>query len=142
MFPAFDSNVQNLIKQVKIPYYKGSGDNGSVASGANGLSTKLFLLSGYELGWTTADGAFPVDGAVLDYFKGCATVDPKRAAYNNNGESVGWWLRSTDVTSYKRAWDVYDGEAWNDNFTTWCFLRPALILPRTTLVDDNFNIVV
>ena len=77
----FDSNVQNIIKTVKIPYYKGSGSSGSVASGSSGLETKLFLLSGYEVGWTSADGNFPEDGAVLDYFKGTATVDKKRAAY-------------------------------------------------------------
>ena len=141
LLSSFDSNVQNIIKTVKIPYYKGSGSSGVVASGSSGLETKLFLLGGYEVGWTTADGNFPVDGAVLDYFKGTATVDSKRTAYYDNGVSAGWWLRSTDTTSYKRAWDVYDGEAWNDTFTTLCAIRPALILPNTTIVDDNFNII-
>lgn len=143
IFFTFDVAVQNLIKQVKIPYYKGSGSSGSVLSGANGLPSKLFLLSGYEVGWTTADGAFPEnEGAVLDYFKGCAEIDPKRSAYRDDGEPVGWWLRSTVTDSYKRAWDIYDGEAWNDTFNTTCAIRPALILPKTTIVDDKFNIVV
>lgn len=142
IFFTFDENVQNLIKQVKIPYYKGSNTTGSVVYGSNGLPSKLFLLSGYEVGWTVADGAFPEnEGAVLDYFKGCAKVDPKRSAYRDDGEAVGWWLRSTATDSYKRAWDIYDGEAWNDTFNTTCAIRPALILPKTTLVDDNFNVI-
>ena len=138
---AFDANVQNIIKTVKIPYYKGSGSSGSVASGASGLETKLFLLSGYEVGWTTANGSFPVDGAVLDYFKGTAAVDVKRAAYYDNGTNAAWWLRSTDPTSYKRAWDIYNGEAWCDTFNTVCAIRPAFIIPKDACVDDNFNII-
>lgn len=139
---AFDSDIQNIIKQVKIPYYKGSGSSGAVASGSNGLSAKLFLLSGYEVGLTTDDGAFPVDGAVLDYFAPPANRNSKRAAYYSNGTGVSWWLRSTDTSSYKRAWDIYEDEAWNDTVTTWCAIRPALILPETTVVDDSFNIIV
>ena len=52
----FDSNIQNAIKQVKIPYVNGTGGS-AVASGANGLSAKIFLLSGYEVGWTTSDSS-------------------------------------------------------------------------------------
>lgn len=143
IFFTFDANVQNLIKQVKIPHYKGSNTNGSVMSGTNGLPSKLFLLSGYEVGWTTANGAFPEnEGAVLDYFKGCAEVDSKRSAYRDDGEAVAWWLRSTVTNSYKRAWDIYDGEAWNDTFNTTCAIRPALILPHNTMLDDKFNVIV
>ena len=140
IFFAFDTNVQNLIKQVKIPHYK-SGSNASVASGVNGLPSKLFLLSGYEVGWTTADGNFPADGVVLDYFKGCATKDPKRISHYDNGDQACWWLRSIVTGSHKSAWSTWDGEAWAENFNTLCSVRPALILPRTTLVDDNFNII-
>lgn len=142
IFFDFDTAIQNLIKQVKIPYFKGSNSNGSVASGENGLPSKLFLLSGYEVGWTTADGEFPEnEGAVLDYFKGTATVDLKRAACRDNGNPAAWWLRSPVTDSYKRAWDVWEGEAWGDTFTTLCSIRPALILPKTALVDDNFNVI-
>ena len=142
VFFAFDVNIQNLIKQVKIPYYKRyqAVSGAKVEYGANGLPSKLFLLSGYEVGWTDADGDFAAEGVVLDYFKDCAKEDMKRAAYRN-GNSAGWWLRSILPNSYKRAWDVFDGEAWNDTFNTWCAIRPALILPSTTIVDDNFNII-
>lgn len=139
--PTFDASVQNLIKQVKIPYHDGPGATGSVASGANGLSTKLFLLSGYEVGWTTANGAFPIDGAVLDYFKGCAASDSKRSAYYDNGTEAGWWLRSTVTNSYKSAWDTYGGDPWNDNFNTTCAIRPALILPHDVKFDPDTNFI-
>ena len=64
----FDLNIRDAIKTVKIPYVNGTGGS-AVASGANGLSCKIFLLSGYELGWTKSDNSyFPQDGAKLDYF--------------------------------------------------------------------------
>ena len=44
-FGLFDSNVQEVIKQVKIPYRKGTGSGGTDTSGSNGLSTKVFLFS-------------------------------------------------------------------------------------------------
>lgn len=50
-----DSDIRAAIKQVKIPYLNGTGGgDGSLATGANGLSTKVFLLSGYEVGWRPA----------------------------------------------------------------------------------------
>lgn len=53
-----DSNIRAAIKQVKIPYQNGTGSGGSLATGSNGLSTKVFLLSGYEVGWTTSDNGY------------------------------------------------------------------------------------
>ena len=36
-----DSNIRAAIKQVKIPYQNGTGSGGSLATGSNGLSTKV-----------------------------------------------------------------------------------------------------
>ena len=70
MLGKYDANIQAAIKQVKIPYRKNGGSGGSDQTGANGLSCKVFLLSGYEVGWTTSDNSyFPVDGAKLSYFE-------------------------------------------------------------------------
>ena len=44
-----DANIRAQVKQVKLPYVNGTA-NSAVASGANGLSCKVFLLSGYEIG--------------------------------------------------------------------------------------------
>ena len=102
----FDDDIKNAIKQVKIPYQNGTGSGGSVASGANGLSCKIFLLSGYELGWTTKDSPYlPRDGAKLSYFSSGTGSDAnnKRIA-NYNGSATRWWLRSpgTDGTGNVR----------------------------------------
>ena len=45
-YSLIDSDIRNAIKQVKIPYQNGTGSGGSLATGSNGLSTKVFLLSG------------------------------------------------------------------------------------------------
>lgn len=82
----FESNIRDAIKQVKLPYRKNGGSGGSDQSGANGLLCKIFLLSGYEIGFTTSDNSyFPVDGAKLSYFEsgtGSSALN-KRIAYLN-----------------------------------------------------------
>ena len=133
----FDSNIKDAIKQVKIPYVNGTG-NSAVASGANGLSAKIFLLSGYEVGWTTSDSSyFPVDGAKLDYFAASSGGNSKRIAYLN-GSATYWWLRSpyTDYTYY--VWVVYsDGDGYSRSASNSYGIRPALVLPSTLLVSDD-----
>lgn len=134
----YDEDIRNAIKQVKIPYRKNGGSGGSDQTGANGLSCKVFLLSGYEVGWTTSTNPyFPVDGAVLSYFQGTASTDAKRIA-KLNGTPVHWWLRSprTNITSC--VWGVYSNgyyNYWNANGSLG--VRPALILPSTLLVSDD-----
>ncbi len=93
-FNLIDADIRNAIKQVKIPYQNGTGSGGSLATGANGLSTKVFLLSGYEVGWTTSDnGYFPKDGVRLAYFGNSSGGNSKRIAYNGSSAAI-WWLRS------------------------------------------------
>ena len=103
MLGKYDANIQAAIKQVKIPYRKNGGSGGSDQTGANGLSCKVFLLSGYEVGWTTSDNSyFPVDGAKLSYFESGtgSSANNKRIA-KLNGSATRWWLRSpnTDRTN-------------------------------------------
>ena len=58
-----EDNIRDQILQAKIPYCSNYNNN-TILSGANGLSTKIFLLSGYELGWTTKSSSnFRIDGA-------------------------------------------------------------------------------
>lgn len=139
----FDNDIKNAIKQVKIPYQNGTGSGGSVASGANGLSCKIFLLSGYELGWTTSDNSyFPRDGAKLSYFSSgsSSSANNKRIA-NYNGSATYWWLRSpfTNRTSY--VWYVYsngDCNVWY--FGNTCGVRPALVLDSSLSVSDDGSV--
>lgn len=134
----FDSNIKGAIKQVKIPYRQNGGTGGTDQSGANGLSAKIFLLSGYEVGWTKSDSNnFPVDGAKLDYFPASDGGDSKRIA-KFEGPAVNWWLRSPSVkTSYTVAAVSTTGGDRRYNVTVSRGIRPAIILPSDMLVTDD-----
>ena len=134
----FESNIKNAIKQVKLPYRKGSGTSTTVTSGSNGLSAKIFLLSATE---TSFDFSYMPsgEGAELAYFKGCAdnSSDSKRVAYLN-GSATGWWLRSPSCSSFGVALYVYSNGVWLGNGCSYSDgIRPALILPSTLLVSDD-----
>ena len=134
----FESNIKNAIKQVKLPYRKGSGTSTTVTSGSNGLSAKIFLLSATETSFSFS--YMPSgEGAELAYFKGCAdnSSDSKRVA-KLNGSATGWWLRSPDCSSFSRALNVYSNGDWNNYGCSYSYgIRPALILPSTLLVSDD-----
>lgn len=133
-----DSNIQEAIKQVKLPYRQNGGSGGTDRTGANGLSTKIFLLSGYEVGWTTSDNSyFPVDGAKLDYFTASSGGNSKRIAYLN-GSAANWWLRSPLTGNTNDVWLVYSDGLYYDNYASNSVgIRPALVLPSTLLVSDD-----
>ena len=139
----FETNIRDAIKQVKIPYRKGGGSGGSDQSGANGLSAKIFLLSGYEVGWTTSDIRYlPVDGAKLDYFEsGDGTSASNKRIATRNGVAVRWWLRSPQTNNLYSVIQVdSDGQSYSANATNPYFVRPALVLPFDALVDDSGNV--
>ena len=142
-FNLIDGDIRNAIKQVKIPYQNGTGSGGSLATGSNGLSTKVFLLSGYEVGWTTSDNSyFPKDGAKLDYFGSGSGGNSKRVAYNGSSAAV-WWLRSpyTDFTS--NVWYVNSDGSYNYSWYRSSYgVRPAFILPSTLVVSDDGTVSV
>ena len=133
-----DSNIQEAIKQVKLPYRQNGGSGGTDRNGANGLSTKIFLLSGYEVGWTTSDNSyFPVDGAKLDYFAASSGGNSKRIAYLN-GSAANWWLRSPLTNYASNVWYVNSNGGCSSNGASYsCGIRPALVLPSTLLVSDD-----
>ncbi|WP_020073698.1 DUF6273 domain-containing protein [Faecalispora sporosphaeroides] len=127
----FDSAIQNAIKQVKIPYRPGSGTSSTVNSGSSGLSCKIFLLSGYEMGWTSRDSQyFPAEGAKLSYFDSGTgtTANNKRIAYLS-GSVTYWWLRSpfTYNSSFVRFVNSY-GDCGDCNCSFSGGVRPALVL--------------
>ena len=134
----FESNIKNAIKQVKLPYRKGSGTSTTVTSGSNGLSAKIFLLSATETSFSFS--YMPSgEGAELAYFKGCAdnSSDTKRVAYLN-GSAASWWLRSPVCGDSGGALDVYAGGGWGGVSCSYSRgVRPALILPSTLLVSDD-----
>lgn len=133
----FDSDIQAAIKEVKIPYVNGTA-NSAVASGANGLAAKIFLLSGYEVGWTQSTNRyFPIDGACLSYFSGTAATDSKRIGYLN-GAAASWWLRSPYANGTGSAWCVStDGSCGGRGCSKSYGIRPALVLPSNALFDKT-----
>lgn len=134
----FESNIKNAIKQVKLPYRKGSGTSTTVTSGSNGLSAKIFLLSATETSFSLS--SMPSgEGAELAYFKGCAdnSSDSKRVAYLNGAATV-WWLRSPYCYGFDGTLGVNSNGGW---YNLYCSnsdgIRPALILLSTLLVSDD-----
>ena len=134
----FESNIKNAIKQVKLPYRKGSGTSTTVTSGSNGLSAKIFLLSATETSFSFS--SMPSgEGAELAYFKGCAdnSSDSKRVAYLNGSATV-WWLRSPYCGRFNCALYVDSNGDWGYSSCSYSYgIRPALILPSTLLVSDD-----
>ena len=137
-----DSNIRAAIKQVKIPYQNGTGSGGSLATGSNGLSTKVFLLSGYEVGWTTSDnGYFPKDGVRLAYFGNSSSGNSKRIAYNGSSAAI-WWLRSPNANNGNSVWRVGTGGSGSSWYNISYGVRPAFILPSTLVVSDDGTVSV
>lgn len=137
----YDAAIRAAIKQVKIPYRKNGGSGGTTQNGANGLSCKIFLLSGPEVNYvhTYIDTG---EGAVLAYFKNCVTnnADPKRVAYLN-GSATHWWLRSPSTSHTYGVWNVSsNGHCGAPNAYGTCGVRPALILPSSLLVSDDGSV--
>ena len=137
-----DANIRAQVKQVKLPYVNGTA-NSAVASGANGLSCKIFLLSGYEVGFTQSDNSyFPVDGARLAYFEnGTGTSALNKRIANYNGSATLWWLRSPYTGGTSRAWRVNADGSYNGNGCAGAYgIRPALVLPSSLLVSDDGSV--
>nr|DAO00695.1 MAG TPA: tail protein [Caudoviricetes sp.] len=136
---------QQTIRQVKIPYVNGSGSGDSVASGMNGLSVKVFLVGGYEVGFTTSDNSyFPVDGAKLSYFEagtGSSALN-KRIVYLN-GSAANWWLRSPYTYATSNVWRVLsDGSYYYSGASSSNGIRPTLILPFTAKFNSETKVLV
>lgn len=138
----FDNNIKDAIKQVKLPYRKNGGE-GQDQSGANGLVCKIFLLSGYELGFTTNDYSnLPVDGAKLSYFEsGTDSSALNKRIANLNGSAVQWWLRSPRANNDSNVFYVDIYGFFNYEVAYYSYgIRPALVLPPDALVDDSGNV--
>lgn len=125
-----DADIRNAIKQVKIPYTNYSNNN--VMSGSNGLSCKVFLLSGTEVGFSGVS-YMNTEGAKLSYFNSAS----KRIAYNGSS-AAGWWLRSPLTSGGSHVWYVDTDGSDNCNWYYYSYgVRPAFVLPSTLVVSDD-----
>ena len=137
-----DANIRAQVKQVKLPYVNGTA-NSAVASGASGLACKIFLLSGYEVGFTQSDNSyFPVDGARLAYFEnGTGQSALNKRIANYNGSATYWWFRSPNYLSANDAWFVFTNGSYGYSSCTSTYgIRPALVLPSSLLVSDDGSV--
>lgn len=138
---AIDEKIRAVIKTVRIPYKEGIGNSGTVQSGANGLSCKAFLLSGYEVGFTYGTNLYiPADGAKLAYFSG----NVSRIGTNSSGTAGHWWTRSPNISggtyNGQCACFVHDDGDGSTNFYVSNYelgIRPAFVLPSTLLVGED-----
>ena len=128
----YDTDIRNAIKQVKIPYRQNGGSSGTDRNGANGLSCKIFLLSGKEVGFDSSDNQyFPNDGSKLSYFlDGTGSSARQKRVATLNGRATNWWLRSPSTDGINSVLLVNA----NGYYGYWhasnsCGVRPALILP-------------
>lgn len=125
-----DADIRNAIKQVKIPYTNYSNNN--VMSGSNGLSCKVFLLSGTEVGFSGVS-YMNTEGAKLSYFDSAS----KRVAYNGSS-AAGWWLRSPNTSNGNNVWSVKsDGSGGYWSYYNTYGVRPAFVLPSSLVVSDD-----
>lgn len=125
-----DADIRNAIKQVKIPYTNYSNNN--VMSGSNGLSCKVFLLSGTEVGFSGVS-YMNTEGAKLSYFDSAS----KRVAYNGSSAAI-WWLRSPRTGNSNYVWYVNAGGSSGSGWYYYSYgVRPAFVLPSTLVVSDD-----
>lgn len=139
----YDTDIRNAIKQVKIPYRQNGGSSGTDRNGANGLSCKIFLLSGREVGFTNNESSyFPNDGSKLDYFiSGNTSSAQQRRVANLNGSATYWWLRSPSADDTNNVWYVNSSGGYDNWDVSLSYgVRPALVLPSTLLVSDDGSI--
>lgn len=130
-----DADIRNAIKQVKIPYTNYSNNN--VMSGSNGLSCKVFLLSGTEVGFSGVS-YMNTEGAKLSYFDSAS----KRVAYNGSSAAI-WWLRSPSTGDGSSVWYVGTGGSGGSDWYGYSYgVRPAFILPSTLVVSDDGTVSV
>lgn len=139
-----DSGVANAIKSVKIPYGVVSDGNLTSKHGSNGALVKVFILSLTEVGFTSDSGVADFNGSALSYFKGIGNgAATKRTAYYN-GTADHWFSRTPNKyasgTLYRFVYSTgalgYGGGEY-DSYG----VRPALVLPSSTGVDEHFNVI-
>lgn len=147
----YEEKILLRIKQIKIPYVKGSGATShSVQSGTKGLSCKFFLLGYYEVGFPN-DSLAPDDSTKLSYFDlGEGSVANNKRIANYNGTATYWWLRTMRVPFSTSPGAIPtlivhcvepDGSWDTELFRDPCGIRPAFILPSDIIIDHDMNVI-
>lgn len=142
-FNSLGAKEQQAIREVKIPC--SGGTNGSdVLTGANGLSTKIFALSCYEVGLSVSTSAryMPAEGVKLSYFiegsgYDATEANAQRVAYKDS-TAINWSLRSNYTGDTTNFWYISDNGTEQRGYANGSFsIRPTLIIPSTSRFDRN-----
>lgn len=137
-YDLFGTAEKSVINQVKIPYVNGTS-NSAISSGSNGLSTRIFLLSGYEVGFTVSNSSyFPADGAKLSYFENGtgSSAHNKRIAYLDDSATC-WWLRSATTGGVSYAWSIQpDGRMGYIGCSNSYGIRPCIVVSGSALFNS------
>ena len=142
-----EPDIQDSIKQVKIPYVSSGYMGQTVMSGSRGLSCKIFALSLCETGIAASSQEYiPKDGAKLDYFlSGISFEADKKRIAKYNGAANAWHTRSAETDGQYHVWTIdetggyYSGYG-DDTYGTYG-VRPAFILPQSLYMLDDGTII-
>lgn len=138
-----DPTVLNAIKQIKLPYWEGTGNDGIYRKGIYGLSTKIFLLSSYEVGVTNSGISYVAKvGAKLSYFESGISANDKRVA-KLNGTAIMWWLRDPYLDSDHYVNYIGNTGAFGngDACDVLNGMRPAFVIDSNTRFDPDTNVI-
>lgn len=132
-FRTIDEAIRAKILKAKVPWW--SYIDKALKTGSYGSESTVFLLSGYEIGFTSSSYSYLAgDGAKLDYFSDSYS----RIARTDSGGAVNWWLRSSDTNGTTRNMLTNSaGNILSCYSETVNYIRPALILPHDMCVTEN-----
>lgn len=132
---SLDKGVRNAVKQIKIPYTRAGVTDGSVETLHNGLPAKVFLLSCAEAGYTGGDQN--VEGAVLQWFS-YGDLKAKWTFYTIDGDKGGTGLRTPYSDNPAGTCILTQYGRLSYGYVTYeYYIRPALVLPYETIVNDD-----
>ncbi len=149
-----DAQVAQRVVQVRLPYRKGTQDSPYVvASGAQGLPAKVWLPSIVEVAAgpysdMTMQEFYIEEGAKFDYFANASATDyrPWRVEDPDTELDQGWGTRTPGQYGSGEYADYFCkinsvGE-WYNGSKNKVYIRPCLVLPDDTLIDDSSRVTV
>lgn len=140
---SFEISIKNSIPEIMISFRSGSGTSRSISSGSHGLSTRAFILSTSEVGWSSdiwSEAMTDAEGIMFDFFIEGSTEEANQRRVDANN----WWLRSPGILDSTFFWFVNsfgDGGLTNASFSEFA-VRPAFALPSSLHINDYNEVVV
>ena len=138
LFTLYDSDIQNIIKDVIIPYYRTSTDE--FMDLYNGMDCKLFILSTTEMGYSERDyNGVPLDSGKLSYFiSGMSTDAHNKRIASYNGIPTPYWTRTPYKHNTSSVFSIgEDGVAAFGGGSYEYGVRPVFIIDSSAMIEYN-----